>query len=82
MVTKKEEEAETKKSVKTKEPKRVLLDLVIESDTRLPVIVAGLVESGIYKQYEEQLKGYGKLDFEPTITESEFNKIIRKMEGA
>lgn len=59
-----------------KEPKQLLIDLVNESNLKLSFIVYRLTEAGLYKQYEYEKRNYKKLDLQPTITESEFKKII------
>lgn len=67
----------TKKSTaKTSSEKFTLVELVQSSDLHYPLIVMNLSRAGLYEQYEEELKAYGRLDIKPTMTQAEFNKIM------
>lgn len=69
----------TKKKTTTKTStgeKFTLVELVQSSDLHYPLIVMNLSRAGLYEQYEEELKAYGRLDIKPTMTQAEFNKIM------
>ncbi len=69
--------SKTKKEVKTsKEEKFTLVELVANSELHYPLIVMNLSRAGLLQQYEEETKAYGRLDIEPSMTVSEFNKIM------
>ena len=77
MTTKKEEDKPVNSRRKKKsEPKRLLIELIQSSKVKPSVIAYKLTGAGLYKQYEYEKKIYRKLDLQPTITESEFKKII------
>ncbi len=65
-----------KKATKTSSEKFTLVELVQSSDLHYPLIVMNLSRAGLYEQYEEELKAYGRLDIKPTMTQDEFNKIM------
>lgn len=74
---KKEDNKETKKTTK-KEDLKVLYELVQESDKDFGVIVGCLVEAGLYTQYLNEVKAKKhNLPIAPSITEKEFNEIIK-----
>lgn len=81
-MTNKKEETEVpavKSKPKTrvkKEPKRLLIELVNESNLKKSLIVYRLTEAGLYKQYEFEKRNYQRLDLQPSITKSEFKKIL------
>ena len=77
MTTKKEEDKPVNSRRKKKsEPKRLLIELVQSCNVKPSVIAYKLTIAGLYKQYEYEKRNYKKLDLQPTITESEFKKII------
>lgn len=77
MTTKNEEEKKEESTVKKrKSTKKVLADLVLNSDVPFTKIVLELSRAGLLKQFEEEVAVYGKEDLKPTITEDEFNKIL------
>lgn len=61
---------------KTSEEKFTLVELVQSSDLHFPLIVMNLSRAGLLEQYEKEVEEYGRLDIEPTITLTEFNKIM------
>lgn len=61
---------------KTSEEKFTLVELVQSSDLHYPLIVMNLSRAGLLEQYEKEVEEYGRLDIEPTITLTEFNKIM------
>lgn len=82
-MTNKKEETEVPATVKSKpktrikkEPKRLLIELVNESNLKKSLIVYRLTEAGLYKQYEFEKRNYQILDLQPSITKSEFKKIL------
>ena len=66
----------TKKKKEPQDEKFTLVELVKSSDAHYPSIIMDLHQAGLLEQYKEELKAYGRLDIEPTITKKEFNKII------
>ena len=71
------ESVEKKEDNKTnRNGKKVLSELVEESDAKYTKIILELSRSGLLKQYEDELALKGKVEIEPTITENEFNKIL------
>lgn len=65
----------TKKKKETSE-KFTLVELVNNSDMHYPLIIMNLSRAGLLEQYEKEVKAYGILDIEPSMTEAEFNKIM------
>lgn len=65
----------TKKET-AKEEKFTLVELVKNSDLHYPLIVMNLSRAGLLQQYESEVEAQGKFDIEPTMTLSEFNKIM------
>ena len=61
---------------KTSEEKFTLVELVQSSDLHYPLIVMNLSRAGLLEQYEKEVEEQGRLDIEPTITLTEFNKIM------
>ncbi|WP_296789915.1 hypothetical protein [uncultured Methanobrevibacter sp.] len=67
----------TKKTKKeTSEEKFTLVELVSNSDLHYPLIIMNLSRAGLLRQYEEEVEVYGRLDIEPSMTLTEFNKIM------
>ena len=69
----------TKKEKKKEEPseeKFTLVELVNNSDMHYPLIVMNLSRAGLLQQYESEVEAQGTLDIEPTMTLTEFNKIM------
>lgn len=58
------------------EEKFTLIELVESSDAHYPSLIMDLHRAGLLPQYKEELQAKGRLDIEPTITKTEFNKII------
>lgn len=61
---------------KTPEEKFTLVELVQSSDLHYPLIIMNLSRAGLLEQYEKEVEEQGRLDIEPTITLTEFNKIM------
>ena len=76
-MAKKKETKEDKPKKESSKEKECLIDLVTESSIPFYRIVMDLSRAGLDTQLEEevQLRRLGKT-IEPTITKSEFNKII------
>lgn len=66
--------SKTKK--KEEEEKFTLIELVESSNVHYPSLIMDLHRAGLLEQYKEELEAYGRLDIEPTMTQSEFNKIL------
>ena len=65
-----------KKEETSKEEKFTLVDLVESSDLHYPLIIMNLSRAGLLEQYEKEVEAQGTLDIEPTMTLTEFNKIM------
>ena len=65
-----------KKKEKTSEEKFTLVELVNNSDMHYPLIVMNLSRAGLLGQYENEVEAEGTFDIEPTMTLTEFNKIM------
>lgn len=65
-----------KKKEETSEEKFTLVDLVKNSDMHYPLIVMNLSRAGLLEQYEKEVEAEGIFDIEPTMTLTEFNKIM------
>lgn len=65
-----------KKKKETSEEKFTLVELVNKSDMHYPLIVMNLSRAGLLEQYEKEVEEEGKFDIEPTMTLTEFNKIM------
>ena len=61
---------------KTHEEKFTLVELVQSSDLHYPLIIMNLSRAGLLEQYEKEVEEQGRLDITPTITLTEFNKIM------
>jgi hypothetical protein len=61
---------------KTPEEKFTLVELVQSSDLHYPLIIMNLSRAGLLEQYEKEVEEQGRLDITPTITLTEFNKIM------
>ena len=66
----------TKKKQKTSEEKFTLVELVRDSNLHYPLVVMNLSRAGLLQQYEEEVEAEGKFDIEPSLTLTEFNKIM------
>lgn len=65
-----------KKKEETSKEKFTLVELVNDSDLHYPLIIMNLSRAGLLEQYETEVEAYGRLDIEPTMTLTEFNKIM------
>lgn len=65
-----------KTKAKSSEPKQILYDLVENSEEKRSVVVFALAEANLLKQYKEERAIYGIKDIAPTITETEFKKLL------
>lgn len=76
MTAKKEVKKEETEVKKKNSEKKILAELVLNSDVPFTKIVLELSRKGLLKQFEEEVVVYGKADLKPSITEDEFNKIL------
>lgn len=81
MTTKKESTKKTDTAPKPKKEKKILFEAVQENSTPKHVIVGALSLAGLLKQYRYEESVYGKEDIEPSITDDELEKIIKKFLG-
>ena len=77
-MTKKSEE-KTKKENNTS--KRILYELVNESEIEEHKIMGALGKAGLIEQYENEKLKYNRFDIEPTLTQAEFDKILKDFLG-
>lgn len=64
------------KKKETSEEKFTLVELVKNSDLHYPLIVMNLSRAGLLQQYEKEVEEEGIFDIEPSMTLTEFNKIM------
>lgn len=64
------------KKKETSEKKLTLVELVDNSDVHYPLIIMNLSRAGLLQQYEEEKEAFGKFDITPSMTQTEFNKIM------
>jgi len=68
-----------KKTKETKEPKKTLLELVMESNVRYASIIMNLSREGLLGQLEEEKEKYNYgLPITPSLTQAEFDKIVEE----
>lgn len=65
-----------KKEETSKEEKFTLVELVESSELHYPLIIMNLSRAGLLEQYESEVEAQGTFDIEPTMTLSEFNKMM------
>lgn len=65
-----------KKKKETPEDEFTLVELVQSSDMHYPLIIMNLSRAGLLEQYEKEKETFGIEDIAPTMTETEFNKIM------
>lgn len=65
-----------KKQDKSDEEKFTLIELVQSSDAPFPSLIMDLHRAGLLVQYREELEMIGKFDITPSLTKTEFDKII------
>jgi len=66
---------------KAKEPKQTLINLTKQSSTPEYIIVGALSKAGLLQQYEYEKINNGVLDLTPSITKTEFYKLITNFIG-
>ena len=69
-----------KKQTKKSEPqdeKYTLLELVANSTVRSPIIMMELHHAGLLNQYKQEKQDYGLEEIEPSMTQKEFDKIVK-----
>ncbi len=77
-MTKKSEE-KTKKE--NNSPKKILYELVEESKIEEHKIMGALGKAGLIEQYENEKLKYNRFNIEPTLTQAEFDKILKDFLG-
>jgi len=77
-MTKKSEE-KTKKE--NNSSKKILYELVQESELEEHKIIGALGKAGLINQYETEKVKYNRFDIEPTLTQAEFDKILKDFLG-
>ena len=70
-----------KEENKKTEKKAVLFDLAKQSQEREYVIVGALSKAGLKNQYDTEKEEVGVQNVKPTITQSEFDKILMDYRG-
>lgn len=76
-MTKKSEE----KTKKENSPKKILYELVKESEIEEHKIMGALAKAGLIEQYEDEKTKFNRFDIEPTLTQAEFDKILKDFLG-
>ena len=77
-MTKKSEE-KTKKE--NNSPKKILYELVEESKIEEHKIMGALGKAGLIEQYVDEKSKFGRFDIEPSLTQAEFDKILKDFLG-
>ncbi len=67
---------------KVNSAKKILYEAVQEHPVRNYIIVGALTRAGLYNQYQAEKEVYGVKNIQPSITDEELNKIIKKYTGA
>ena len=65
-----------KKKEATSEEKFTLIELVNNSNLHYPLVIMNLSRAGLLGQYEKEVEAEGIFDIEPTMTLTDFNKIM------
>lgn len=66
----------TRTKKKETSEKFTLVELVENSDIHYPLIIMNLSRAGLLQKYEEEVEAQGKFDIEPSMTQTEFNKLM------
>lgn len=77
-MTKKSEE---KIKNESNSPRRILYELINESEIEEHKIMGALGKAGLIEQYENEKLKYNRFDIEPTLTQAEFDKILKDFLG-
>lgn len=77
----KKETKETKSAKDKPKEKRVLYEAVQEHIQPNYIILGALSLAGLLDQYRHEEKIYGRFNIEPSITDDELDKIIKKFIG-
>lgn len=75
----KKSEQKTKKE--NDSPKKILYELVKESEIEEHKIMGALAKAGLIEQYEDEKIKFNRFDIEPTLTKPEFDKILKDFLG-
>lgn len=70
---------ENKKTKSPSESKQILYELVEASEENRSIVIFALAKANLLKQYKEERAIYGRLDIEPSITKSEFEKLLKEV---
>lgn len=73
--------AEEKTKKENNSPKKILYELVKESEIEEHKIMGALGKAGLIEQYEDEQLKYNRFDIEPTLTQTEFDKILKDFLG-
>lgn len=65
-----------KKKEETSGEKFTLIELVKNSNLHYPLVIMNLSRAGLLEQYEKEVEVEGIFDIEPTMTLTDFNKIM------
>lgn len=81
-MTKEKKKDTPAKNTKTSTSKKITLyDAVEQSKERKYIVVGALSRAGLLEKYRYEESIYGIEDIEPSITENDFNKIIKEFLG-
>lgn len=73
--------AEEKTKKENNSPKKILYELVKESKIEEHKIMGALGKAGLIEQYEDEKIKFSRFDIEPTLTQAEFDKILKDFLG-
>lgn len=73
--------AEEKTKKENNSPKKILYELVKESKIEEHKIMGALGKAGLIEQYEDEKIKFRRFDIEPTLTQAEFDKILKDFLG-
>lgn len=80
-MTKRENKTESKSVKNTSKEKKVLYEAVQEHPQPNFVIMGALSIAGLLDKYKDEEQSYGRFNIEPSITDDELDKIIKKFIG-
>lgn len=73
--------AEEKTKKENNSPKKILYELVQESEIEEHKIMGALGKAGLIEQYNDEKIKFDRFDIEPTLTQAEFDKILKDFLG-
>lgn len=80
-MTKKETKTEKQSAKSTSKEKKILYEAVQEHPKDNYIIMGALSLAGLLDQYCQEEKIYGRFNIEPSISDDELDKIIKKFIG-